>query len=91
MSIETLATFFGWCAVINIGAILIFTLIMSALDKDGVIIELSVKIFGNTKEEDRPGTDHDLRQSSSCCKEIVVCPQFLPIPDPLQRDCFHIE
>ncbi len=51
MSIDTLTTFFGWCAVINIGAILALTLIMSALDKDGFIIEQIVKIFGNTKED----------------------------------------
>jgi Family of unknown function (DUF6868) len=49
--IHILATFFGWCAVINIGIMLIFVLIMSVLNKDGFIIELSMKIFGNTKED----------------------------------------
>ena len=39
--IHILATFFGWCAVINIGIMLIFVLIMSVLNKDGFIIELS--------------------------------------------------
>ena len=50
-SIETLATFFGWCTVINFGIILVFLLFMSVVNKDGFFIGLSVKIFGNTKEE----------------------------------------
>ena len=50
-SIETLATFFGWCAVINIGVILVFLLLMSVLNKEGFVVKFTVKIFGNTKED----------------------------------------
>ena len=50
-SIETLATFFGWCVVINIGILLAFLLGMSVVNKDGFFIKLSVRIFGNTKED----------------------------------------
>ena len=51
ISIDTLTTFIGWCAVINIGILLAFLLLMSAIDKDGFLVGLSVKIFGNTKED----------------------------------------
>ena len=50
-SIETLATFFGWCTVINLGILLAFMLFMSVINKDGFLVEFSVKIFGNTKED----------------------------------------
>jgi len=50
-SIETLATFFGWCAVINIGILLAFLLLMSVINKDGFLVKLTVKIFGNTKDD----------------------------------------
>ena len=50
-SIEILATFFGWCVVINIGVLLAFLLVMSVVNKDGFFIKLSVRIFGNTKED----------------------------------------
>lgn len=50
-SIETLTTFFGWCSVINIGIILAFLLVMSIINKEGFLIGLVVKIFGNTKED----------------------------------------
>ncbi|MCH9673209.1 MAG: hypothetical protein K0U93_17355 [Gammaproteobacteria bacterium] len=50
-SMETLATFFGWCAVINIGILLTFISLMSILNKDGFIINLSLKVFGNTKAD----------------------------------------
>ena len=50
-SIDTVATFFGWCAVINIGIMLIYVVVMSVIEKDGSIIRLSMKIFGNTKED----------------------------------------
>jgi hypothetical protein len=44
-SIETLATFFGWCSVINIGFLL-------ALLLRGIVIrKLAVKVFGVTTEE----------------------------------------
>ena len=48
-SIETLATFFGWCTVINIG-ILLFHLLIVGLFHEGVG-EIKAKIFGLTKEE----------------------------------------
>ena len=48
-SIETLATFFGWCAVINFGIILLgFLFFGFAHEFAG---NLSAKIFGITKEE----------------------------------------
>ena len=44
-SIETLATFFGWCSVINIGFLL-------ALLLRGVVVrKLAMKVFGVTTEE----------------------------------------
>ena len=48
-SIETLATFFGWCTVINIG-ILLFQKVMLGLFHEG-IGELRAKMFGVTREE----------------------------------------
>ena len=61
-SIVTLATFFGWCAVINIGILLAFLLLMSVINKDGFLVELSVKIFGNTKEDTLATTFHVFQQ-----------------------------
>ncbi len=48
-SIQTLATFLGWCTVINIGVILLLLLGLSVF-REG-IGELSAKMFGITKEE----------------------------------------
>jgi hypothetical protein len=48
-SIETLATFFGWCTVINFGILLIGGLSW-ILVKEG-IGELVATIFGVTKED----------------------------------------
>ena len=48
-SIETLATFFGWCAVINIGARLLFMLALSLLH--GHLTTRIAKMFGITREE----------------------------------------
>ena len=48
-SIQTLATFLGWCTVINIGVILFLLLVLSVF-REG-IGELSAKMFGITKEE----------------------------------------
>ena len=50
-SLETLATFFGWCTVINLGILLAFMLVMSVVNKDGFLVKSSMKIFGNTKED----------------------------------------
>ena len=44
-SIETLATFFGWCSVINIGFLL--GLLLRGL----AVRKLAVKVFGVTTEE----------------------------------------
>ena len=48
-SIETLATFFGWCSVINIGIILLFLMFVSAFHEG--FGEISARMFGVTKEE----------------------------------------
>ena len=48
-SIETLATFFGWCIVINIGAILLALLILSVF-REG-LAAINAKLFGVSKEE----------------------------------------
>ena len=48
-SIGTLATFFGWCTVINIGMVLLFLLICGLFHEG--IAELLGKIFGVPKEE----------------------------------------
>ena len=43
-SIETLATFFGWCTVINIGVVLVFLLFFSLFHD--IFAKLSAKMFG---------------------------------------------
>ena len=48
-SIETLATFFGWCIVINFGALLLVVLVFSLFHD--IFATLSAKVFGITKEE----------------------------------------
>ena len=48
-SIETLATFFGWCIVINIGSILLAVLIFGVFHEG--IGKINAKLFGVTKEE----------------------------------------
>lgn len=48
-SLATLATFFGWCTVINVG-ILLFSLLMISLLKDW-IGTISARLFGITEEE----------------------------------------
>ena len=48
-SIETLATFFGWCTVINFG-VLLFGGLVWILVKEG-IGEFVARIFGLTNEE----------------------------------------
>ncbi len=47
--IETLATFFGWCTVLNVGVILIFVLFLSAFHEG--IAGINAKIFGVSSEE----------------------------------------
>lgn len=49
MNIETLATFFGWCTVINIG-LLIFGGLSWILLKEG-LSKLVATMFGVTQEE----------------------------------------
>ncbi len=48
-SIETLATFFGWCTVISVGIGLFFVLAFGLFH--GVFTTLSAKMFGITTEE----------------------------------------
>ena len=48
-SIETLATFFGWCTAINFGILLLYVLVFSIFH-DG-FATLSAKMFGITREE----------------------------------------
>ena len=47
-SLAMLATFFGWCTVINVG-ILLFSLLMISLLKDW-IGKISARLFGITEE-----------------------------------------
>ena len=48
-SLEALATFFGWCIVINFGVIVLYLLFISLfLEWAG---KLTAKLFGITKEE----------------------------------------
>lgn len=53
MSIETLATFFGWCTAINAGIILLILGLTALVNKDGFPFDLISRIFGITKEEVR--------------------------------------
>ncbi len=53
MSIETLATFFGWCTVINIGLLLLVVVLTAIVNKEGFPFDLISRIFGITKEEVR--------------------------------------
>ena len=48
-SIETLATFFGWCIVINFGALLLIVLVFGLFHD--IFATLSAKVFGITKQE----------------------------------------
>ena len=48
-SIETLATFFGWCIVINFGALLLIVLVFGLFHD--IFATLSAKVFGITREE----------------------------------------
>jgi hypothetical protein len=48
-SIETAATFFGWCIVVNIGGILLALLVLSVF-REG-LAAINAKLFGITKEE----------------------------------------
>jgi hypothetical protein len=48
-SIETLATFFGWCVVINIGFILIAVVLAAAFHEG--FGKINAKIFGISQEE----------------------------------------
>ncbi len=48
-SIKSLAKFFGWCTVINIGLILLFLLGITVFHE--VFVGLTTAIFGVTQEE----------------------------------------
>lgn len=53
MSMETLATFFGWCTVINVGLLLLVLSLTAIANKDGFPFNFIARIFGITKEEVR--------------------------------------
>ena len=48
-SIETLATFFGWCVVLNIGVLLVAVLLISAAQE--AVGKVNAKLFGVADEE----------------------------------------
>ncbi len=48
-SIETLRQFFGWCAVINIGVLLLSTIMITLFR--GTAMKLHVRLFGLREEE----------------------------------------
>ena len=48
-SIESLATFFGWCSLINIG-VLVFTTVVLVLMKEA-ISNMHARLFGVKQEE----------------------------------------
>jgi tetrahydromethanopterin S-methyltransferase subunit E len=53
MSIEALATFFGWCTVINVGLLLLVLALTAAVNKEGFPFDLIARIFGITTAEVR--------------------------------------
>lgn len=59
-SIDTLATFFGWCTVINIG-VLVFGGLAWAIVKEG-ISELAARMFGVSAEAVKATLFHVLMQ-----------------------------
>jgi len=67
-SIETLASFFGWCAVINLG-------IMLALLLRGIIVrKLAMKVFGVSEEEVRAAYMNLFLQYRSATLVLSVTP-----------------
>jgi hypothetical protein len=59
-SIGTLATFFGWCAIINFGIILLGVLFFSVFH--GFAGRISSKMFGITEEEAKATFFHVFQQ-----------------------------
>ncbi len=59
-SIETLATFFGWCAVINFGVILLGVVFFGVFHEGAA--KISAAIFGVTKEEAKATFFHVFQQ-----------------------------
>ena len=55
-SIETLATFFGWCLVINLGVILAAALFFGFAHEFAG--KMQARIFGVTKEEAKASFSH---------------------------------
>jgi len=53
MTIETLATFLGWCTVINVGLLSLVLLLTAIVNKEGFPCDLIALIFGITIEECR--------------------------------------
>lgn len=75
-SIETLATFFGWCTSINVGLLLLFVLVMSVVNKDGFFFETGAKIFGVTKEEMRATNFRMFKQWRLALVVLSAVPYF---------------
>ncbi|MGI9203609.1 MAG: DUF6868 family protein [Woeseiaceae bacterium] len=53
MSLDVLATFFGWCTVINAGFILLILGLTAIVNKAGFPFDLIARIFGISIEEVR--------------------------------------
>ena len=52
LSIESMATFFGRCTVINIGFVLFVLLLTSVWDREeGLLVEAGAKVFGITTDD----------------------------------------
>jgi len=53
MSLDLLATFFGWCTVINAGLILLVLLLTAVVNKEGFPFNLIARIFGISMDQVR--------------------------------------
>ena len=71
-SIETLATFFGWCTVINVGIILLAVLFFGIFhDFAG---KVHAKMFGITEEEAKAAFFHVFQQYRLAVVVLNVVP-----------------
>ena len=73
-SLETLATFFGWCAVINFGVILLAVLLWGVAHDP--IARLNAKIFGVSQEEANATFFRVLQQYRLAFAVLNVVPYF---------------
>ena len=71
-SIETLATFFGWCTVINLGVLVLGLLFFSVFHEWAG--EISAKMFGITKEEAKATFFHVFQQYRLAFAVLNVVP-----------------